>query len=164
MRKQYLPQAKLKILPVVAINGSKRVKPDEYKRTYAQLFADSTAITSQIDNVGLSIALNDATEQHVTISWTYTRPAKANDPLFTPDRPLQDAKDIPKEFFEELAKLGQLASPLDQLLAPESAKKDKLYTWLMRSITLSDDDISSLPQGVALIGDAAHAMPIVVST
>ena len=138
----------------------------EYQSLYKSILSTTAAITCTLGNVGLGVSINDATEDgFINISWTFSRPAKENqeDHLFKPSRALDEAKSIPEEFYEELNQLGTLAQPFKEVFEPEKARMDKLYSWLMRSIPVSKADVISLPSNIILMGDAAHAMPIVVS-
>jgi 2-polyprenyl-6-methoxyphenol hydroxylase-like FAD-dependent oxidoreductase len=63
--------------------------------------------------------------------------------------------------FDELGSLQNLAPPFSDLFDPSKVRDDRLLHWLMRTVVLEKRDIEGLAsQGIVLIGDAAHATPI----
>jgi flavin-dependent dehydrogenase len=54
-----------------------------------------------------------------------------------------------------------LEGPFLSAFAPQIVRGDKVLHWLMRTALLSRTDLSSLAsQGIVVIGDSAHATPI----
>ena len=95
------------------------------------------------------------------MSYTYSRPARKNDPLHKPDRQVSGATAIPGEFYIELQELKQLPKPFNAIFDPVKVVNDRVLHWLMRSTLGSAADMKRLTDhGVLLIGDAVHAMPI----
>ena len=165
-REQVLPHIKPDVLRYSVINGQRRVSRSLFDEVFASAFASTASITKTLGETGLVISINDTEPERISISYTYSRPAskaEGGDKLFTPDRPKEDAKVIPEAFFEELAELGELEQPFKEIFDAKEARDDKLLSWLMRSVRLSDNDLAKLPKRVGLLGDAAHAVPIVVS-
>ena len=162
-RKQVLPDVKPSVLRYVAINGQRRVPKDQFDSTFLPAMAESSAVSTSMGDATLAIAINDATEETVSLSYTYSRPAREKDALYKPDRSTDDAKIIPEEFYQELEAFAQAKLPFSEIASPAKAREDRLLSWLMRSVKLSDEDLVALPPRVGLLGDAAHAMPIVVS-
>jgi hypothetical protein len=166
-RQQLIPHIKPAVLPYVAINGQRRVSREIFDSAFLPAMAESSAISSSIGDATLTIAINDAEEDKISISYTYSRPARSgsssdSDPLYKPDRSLDDAKVIPEEFYEELQAFSSSSSPFSTIADPRKAREDKLLSWLMRSVKIPKEDVlSSLPARIGLLGDAVHAMPIV---
>lgn len=110
----------------------------------------------------LEISVNDISGSHVHLSATYSRPAKKNnDPLHKPDRPIPGAADIPEEFYEKLAALQDLKLPFKVIFDAEALRGDRVLHWLMRTLMPDPSEAQRLAKhDVVLIGDAAHATPI----
>lgn len=166
VRSKILPQVTPKIFPVVVYNGILPLPTSEYNSKYAPHMHGSNVVMGVSDNVVLGITINDITPNNVEMSWTYSRPAggeEGEDPLYKPSRPRREAGKIPEELFEEIAKLGPLAPPFGSIFTPEGVRKTAKYNWLMRSFLIPREIPSNLVGSVpaVLMGDAAHAMPIV---
>lgn len=162
-RRQFLPDVKPDILPVVAVNGQRRIERDTFDKLFLPLFMDNCVAMHRDSNRMLSVTINDSKPDLISMSWVYSRPAGKDDPVFKPDRPLDEAKIVPDELFEEFRQLSSLPQPFAEIFDADKAKNDKLLNWLMRSVKISDADLQKLPRSVCLIGDALHAAPIVVS-
>lgn len=107
----------------------------------------------------LSTGLNDVKKGTAYHFFTYSRAAKeGGDALYKPDRSTAEANAIPSEFYDEVE-----ASSFGSRINRETTKEDKMLSWLMRSTNVEEGDLQALPSGVALIGDAIHATPILVS-
>ena len=114
-------------------------------------------------NVLFRVYVNEYTATDVRLGYTYSRPARANDPLHQPDRPIAGAENIPDEFYAELSQFKQkeLGLGFADIFDSEKIRQDRVLHWLMRSTMVPVEDIQNLAdRGVWLIGDAAHAMPI----
>jgi tyrosinase len=162
-RQSLLSSAKLQILPYAVYNGKRRIVEADVIERLLQHFQDSTLIQELHGNVRLEIGINDITASHLDLSYTFSRPAKQEgaDPLHRPDRSLDASRTTPAELFDELKSLRNLEFPFNELFDPEKVRDDRLLHWLMRCIVLEKRDIDELgSQGIALIGDAAHATPI----
>lgn len=120
-----------------------------------------TIVHSRHNDIILEISINDYTSEHVDVSYTYSRPARENDPLHKPDRPIPGATGIPEQFYKELEDLKDLQQPFDIIFNSARVRRDRLLHWLMRSTLGGPVEFDHLAkQGVLLIGDAIHAMPI----
>lgn len=166
VRKEQLPSVKPEVLPYVAINGQRKVSYKTYQQLYRSLLGETASIYVTLDSgTCLGIAINDATADEVYISYTYSRPPKKagqEDPLYTPDRSKEDAKQIPEALFQELESLGELCQPFREVFDPAKVRQDRLLSWLMRSVRIPESSIDALHKRVGLLGDAAHAPPIIV--
>lgn len=161
VRKLLAPNIPLKVLPYVVFNGNRTMAPGEYRLTIAPQMQGYTIIQSRSDDVVLQISVNEFSAQAVDIGYTYSRPARQNDPLHRPDRTIPGATDIPEAFYVELGDLKGLGQAFAEIFNAGRVRKDKVLHWLMRNTLGSKQDIQDLAdRGALLIGDAVHAMPI----
>jgi len=161
VRKSLIPSIELKVLPFVIFNGKRRISNAEFEDLVAPAMGSRTILQSRHNDVVLEISINDFTPKQVDISYTYSRPAHEDDPLHKPDRPIPGATDIPEEFYIELEELQQLTRPFDIIFDVSKVRRDRVLHWLMRSTLGKPDEVENLAQqGVLLVGDAVHAMPI----
>lgn len=162
VRKLSAPGIGLRILPYVVFNGKRRMAIGKYQETISKYMQGCTVIESRHGNVLLVISINEPTTTFVDVSYTYSRPARQSDPLHKPDRAISRAADIPEEFYAEIAALKDLTEPFREIFDSREIRKDgRVLRWLMRTVIGSPADIDGLTnQGVLLIGDPVHAMPI----
>ncbi|KAL9007646.1 MAG: hypothetical protein Q9180_009604, partial [Flavoplaca navasiana] len=120
-----------------------------------------TVVHERHDDIVLEISINEYTPKHVDVSYTYSRPARENDPLHKPDRAIPGATDIPEEFYRELEDLKDLHQPFNTVFDAARVRRDRILHWLMRSTLGRAAEVDRLvKKGVLLVGDAVHAMPI----
>ncbi|KAL8830142.1 MAG: hypothetical protein Q9191_001603 [Dirinaria sp. TL-2023a] len=161
VRKSLLPSVELKVHPFVVFNGKRRVPIAEFNATIAPALRDRMITHFHRGEIILEMSINEFTPEQVDISFTYSRPARNNDPLHKPDRPIPGATSIPEDFNIELEELKQLDQPFDTIFKAQAVRKDRVLHWLMRSALVNRDEVKGLAdQGVLLVGDAVHAMPI----
>ena len=161
VRKSLVPGMELNVLPFVVFNGKRRMTNVEYQDLLAPAMQDRTILQSRHNNIVLELSINDTAPKQVEVSYTYSRPARQKDPLYKPDRPIPGASDIQEEFYIELQELKELRQPFNNIFDPSKVRKDRVLHWLMRSTLGSRAEIEELAeQGVLLVGDAVHAMPI----
>lgn len=155
----------LAVLPFVAINGKRRIDNATFLEAYAPNMEKTNLVSAKSSDSRLSISIDDHTADVVSLSWTYSRPARGTeDALYKPNRPLAGATDIPDEVFHELATLHRagLPQPFGDICDPSKLPNDRMLHWLMRSSLAPRERLPGLAKtGVALIGDAAHTQPIV---
>lgn len=161
-RQSLCPEMKLQVLPYVVFNGKRFIPITDYMKTMHVYMQNKSLIQAHKGNTLLEISVNDTSGSDVSISYTYSRPAKENnDPLYKPDRPIPSASLIPEDFYEELATLQDLEPPFKMIFNAEKVRRDRVLHWLMRSLTPDLSEAQRLAKhGVILIGDAAHATPI----
>jgi 2-polyprenyl-6-methoxyphenol hydroxylase-like FAD-dependent oxidoreductase len=164
-RQTLLPSMELQILPYAVYNGKRRIVEPETMEGILQHFKDSTSIQTRHGNIRLDISINDIKDSQLDLSYTFSRPAKqggAEDALHRPNRSKEAATETPTELFDELGALHpNLNAPFNDLFDPKQVRDDRLLHWLMRTLVLEKRDIANLAsQGIVLIGDAAHATPI----
>ncbi len=146
----------------MAINGRVSLAKSDFDAGIGKHMQDSQVIAGVADRTALSMSVSNQTDSEVLISWTFTWQPEAADDYVTDRHSIDDAHTIPQTFFDRLAKLGHLAEPFQSVLSPNNARQTAMYNWLMRSIQIPKHElIKSADNGIALIGDAAHAMPIV---
>lgn len=153
---------KLRVLPYVVFNGKRLISITEYMTTIHGYMQNHVLAQAHKGGILLEISVNDISGSHVDLSYTYSRPAKDNDdPLYKPDRPIPGATDIPEEFYEELAALQDLRLPFKVIFEAEAVRGDRVLHWLMRTLMPEPSEAQRLAKhNVILIGDAAHATPI----
>ena len=162
-RQILVPDMKLKVLPYVVFNGKRLLSMAEYRENTEPYMQDSVLLQTRKDNILLEISVNEQTASTIDMSYTYSRPARHGyDALHNPDRTAAGAKDIPEEFYQELKQLeGLLDVPFADIFEPDKVRNDRVLHWLMRSMIPDIGEAQRLAdQGVILIGDAVHALPI----
>lgn len=84
---RFIKDAKRWVKPIVAINGQRKLSRKEFQELVAPHMQDSAKIYHFHSKATLELAINDSTEDSVTISHTYLRPArvanKGEDPRAT---------------------------------------------------------------------------------
>lgn len=160
-RQCLLPDTALNVLPIVAYNGRRRAERAVFDNVYAPFMKRSTVLETRLKDTVLNISLNDWTVDFVDLSWTYSRPARPDDPLHRPDRSNAEATRIPDEFFAEISALSDLEPPFKDAFDVEKTRQDRILHWLMRAGLVKLSDLQAAAQkGVLFIGDAVHAEPI----
>ena len=123
---------------------------------------NSQVIIGAADRTAVRMSVSDHTNTEVTVSWTFTwQPAEADQ--YQSDRQsIDDANKIPLSFYTRLAQIGPLAEPFQSVLKFDVARQTAKYNWLMRSVRVPKADLlQTVEKRIVMIGDAAHAMPIV---
>lgn len=170
VRHVVLPEVKPNILPYAVYYGSRRMTARHYKHDIAPhirhptmfRFWKETQTLLRIIPCLSSSLLNDDEDVHV--KYTYSRPTHNDDPLSKPERKEGEAQYIPNEFYSEIEGLKDLGPLFGNIFHPQKVRQDKVLNWLMRSLLVPLEKLQELAdQGVLLIGDAAHAMPILGS-
>ena len=161
IRKSLAPEIELKVLPFVVFNGKRQFTRSEYQEMFESKLGARTVVHERHGDIVLEISINEYTPKHVDVSYTYSRPARDDDPLHRPDRAIPGATDIPEEFYSELEDLKDLKQPFNTVFEATKVRKDRVLHWLMRSTLGGPAEVDHLAkQGVLLVGDAVHAMPI----
>ncbi|KAL8963041.1 MAG: hypothetical protein Q9193_000647 [Seirophora villosa] len=161
IRKSLAPRTELHVLPFAAFNGKRQFTLADYQDLFASTLHNGTIAHCHYDDSLLEISINNSSHEHIEASYTYSRPVHDNDPLHRPDRSTSQATDIPEAFYKELEDLKDLKQPFNAVFDPAKVRKDRILHWLMRSTLVNQAESQWLAgQGVLLIGDAAHAMPI----
>ena len=170
VRHLLLPEVKPKVLPYVVYYGSRQMTVRRYKHDivphmrYPAMFQfrKETQTLLRILPCLSNSLLND--DGYVHVKYTYSRPAHEDDPLFMPNRKEWEAKYVPNEFYSEIEGLTDLGPVFGNIFHPQKVRQDKVLNWLMRSLLVPLERLQALAdQGILLIGDAAHAMPILSS-
>ena len=161
VRKSLAPDIQLKVLPFVVYNGQRKMSLDSFQNIMAPQMHGLSIIQCRQEDVVFQIAVNQYTATYVDLSYTYSRPARQNDPLHRPDRAVPGATDIPEEFYAELQELKDLGQAYKEMFDANKVRQDRVLHWLMRSTLGAEQEIRKLAdRGVLLVGDAIHAMPI----
>lgn len=162
IRQILAPSIKLKVLPYAVFHGKRHLLHTEYSEMMGLKAYEHVQFQTLKGNIRLEISMSNRTASGVDVSYTFSRPAKdVDDPLYRPDRCIAAAKDIPEAFYQEVEGLRDLDGPFAGIFDGEKVRGDRMLHWLMRSVMPVLDEAHKLvSQGVMLIGDAAHAMPI----
>ena len=163
VRKSLLPGSELNILSYVVFRGTRHIDGSAFKKVYEERFGGGNVLESQKGDILLQISINDVRKpgEGVDISYIYSRPASQDDQLHRPDRAQQQAANISELFFGEVSKLGELEQPFKDAFDVQKMRGDRILHWLMREILLPLEELKNLAEkGFLLIGDAAHATPI----
>ena len=163
LRHSFIPSSHLNVLPYVVFNGRRSITLEDYQRGLQPHMAGQTTLQALQGHVLFRMYINEQTASDVHLGYTYSRPAHANDPLHEPDRPTSRAENIPEAFYAELSqfKHEELGPVFADIFDSKKVRQDRLLHWLMRSTVVPLSDIQGLAdRRIWLIGDAAHAMPI----
>ena len=161
IRKSLAPEIELKVLPFVVFNGKRQFSRADYQELFESKLGSRTIVHERQDDVILEISINEYSPRHVNISYTYSRRSRENDSLHKPDRAIPGATDIPEEFYREVEGLKDLQQPFNVVFEAAKVRRDRVLHWLMRTSLGGPAEVDRLvKQGVLLVGDAVHAMPI----
>nr|POE67352.1 fad-dependent monooxygenase aptc [Quercus suber] len=171
LRRAVLPDVELEVLPFVAFNGKRRVPSSVWEERYRASFREGSTVLQRNVAGGetlLRISVDEVEDERISISYTYSRPAKrkqAEDALYKPNRPNAGAKDIPDEMFEELRAIeSELDGAFREVFSGDAVREDRLLHWLMRSLAVPQKRLVDLAgSGVLFVGDAVHHAPIIGS-
>lgn len=123
---------------------------------------DSQVIVGTADRSAVTISVSNHTESNVQISWTFTWQPTEPQQYKSDRQSIGDASKIPSSFYDRLQEIGPLAEPFQSILTLDKARETAKYNWLMRTVQVPVRDLlQTAKKGIVLIGDAAHAMPIV---
>ena len=162
VREGLLPGLAPAVLPAMAINGKMCMARSAFDIGIGKQMGNLQVIVGVADRTALTVSISECTARQVDISWTFTWQPGAADHYKTDRQSTSDAHEIPPAFFDRLARLGPLAEPFQSVFVPDNVQQTAKYNWLMRSVQVpSHELLKSADTGAAIIGDAAHAMPIV---
>lgn len=155
----------LKVLPFATYNGRRDLTPREFDDGFAAAMHGTNVLEQRVADAFLQISVSDRTSEKVTLSYTYSRPARNGvDPLYRPRRSKTAAKEIPEELFSELGRLqDELQGPFRIVFGGDAMRNDRLLNWLMRSAPQPlrlEQWAEAARGGIVLLGDAWHAEPI----
>ncbi|MCJ1307604.1 hypothetical protein MMC25_001251 [Agyrium rufum] len=192
-KKSLLPSIQPKILPFAAFNGKRRVKQSLFCDVFAPYMKDSTIIEIKHRDTVLHVSINELPTANksidkdnenenenenddVNINWIYSRPSHGpSDALYTPNRPLASATDIPEEFYQEISALQDpklnsnpnsnqeldLSPPFKEIFSAPKIRSERVLSWLMRSVLVDLPDLrEAARKGVLFMGDSVHGEPI----
>ena len=169
LRRDLLPHIEPDIQPFAVYSGKRYVKTDVFSSVFAPAFGNSNVVTHEPRNPKdprLEISVNDyGKHDKVSISYIFSRAAReGDDSLHRPERSNLSATEIPKELYDELenvVKGNNLDQAFKECFDVETVRSDRVLHWLMRIIQIPKEELLRLSQhGVVMIGDSAHALPI----
>lgn len=162
VRKDLLPAVTPTVMPAMAINGRVSLARSHFLTEVAKYMSGSQTMLGAADRTAVHLAVSDHTDSNVLLSWTFTWQPEAGGYDVSSRKSVDDASKIPEDFFNRLSELGPLAEPFRSILSPDAARRTAKYNWLIRSVRIPCSELQdSVDSGIVLIGDAAHAMPIV---
>ena len=155
------------VLPYVVFNGRRMMAKEQYDSTIGPYMQNGTLSEYKHGSTLLNIVVDRHGPRGVMINYTYSRPAKVEDDdrLYTPDRPPETAgvkaQNVWNDLESELARMNGLPPIFTEIFDINKMKNDRILNWLMRSVRPCIPELQTAAEhGVVLIGDAAHAMPI----
>lgn len=163
IRKSLLPNTELNVLPYVVFRGTRRIDSSTFKEIYGKSLTDANLVETKKGNVLLQISINDYVpdSETVDLSYIYSRPAKAADTLHRPSRTTGQSSDISEAFFNEVAQLSGLEQPFQDAFDEQKVREGRTLHWLIRDVLVPAGTLTDFGErGVVLIGDSAHALPI----
>lgn len=163
VRSQLLPQVHFKIHEYAVYYGQQHLKPDDDRY---KMLGDSTELTCRIGSTLLGVKVNERTRETLRVGWTYSQPALRGDALLQPERTKDAAAKTPLELIDVMAETrSRCAEPFARLLDTErQEKEDRIVHWLQRTVKIPLHDLlESAQHRVALVGDAAHAAPLLTA-
>ena len=150
------------VVPAMAINGRVSLARSHFLAEVGKYLNGSQTMLGAADRTAVHLAVSNHTDSNVLLSWTFTWQPEAGDHDISSRKSINDACKIPENFFDRLCELGPLAEPFRSILTPDAARRSAKYNWLIRSVQIPCSELQdSVDSGIVLIGDAAHAMPIV---
>lgn len=161
VRQLLSPATEPTVLPYAVYNGKCKVHGDAFAKQYAPYMQGASMIEREQNGTFMQIAINQSTGGYFSLSYIYSRPSRRHDPLFNPNRLKTEANQIPSALFEEIADLGDIEKPFPSVFNADRMRGDRLLNWLMRTHIIPKDDLmSAAANGIVLLGDSAHAQPI----
>ena len=154
VRRLLMPNVAFRVLPYVVFYGKRVIDMTEYQNSIEAHMQGNTFIQSQHDDTYLQISIVEYGVENVHLNYTYSRPARAEDPLHRPDRSTGEANQVPEAFYQEIDRLHDLGHAFAHVFNSQKLRKDRVLHWLMRSSLGSLSEIEDLAErGVVLIGD-----------
>ncbi|KAK2628242.1 hypothetical protein QTJ16_002888 [Diplocarpon rosae] len=163
IRRSLLPDLELHVLPYVVFRGTRRIEEGKFKDLYQERFGRGNIVETKQADVLLQISINNYTPDDggVDISLIYSRPARPNDALHRPGRITGESSKISEAFFDEVSNLGELEQPFKDAFDEKKVRSGRTLHWLMRDLLVPLEELRGLAErGVVVVGDAAHALPI----
>lgn len=161
VRKSISPETSYKVLPYAVYNGKRRIPRGQFNSKLQKYFQDGNTLQQRIIRTVLQISVDDYSDEEVSVSYTYSRPAKASqDPLYNPNRSNSESRDVPEALYEEIDAQG-LEEPYQTIFNTAAMRKGRMLNWLMRTLQGNRDILDpATKRQIILMGDAIHAGPI----
>lgn len=159
-----LDAGKPEVLRYITFNSKQRIDKQDYEESFAPAMQGKTTIEMRSGEALLQISLiGHEEEQGSRIGVTYSRPIHNRDKMYgLIKRSTKGASTVPSELFDELKLLKDLPEPFSSAFQVDHFRKGRILHWLMRTTNVDTADMHKLAShGILLIGDAAHAQPII---
>ncbi|KXT18013.1 hypothetical protein AC579_9603 [Pseudocercospora musae] len=164
VRRRFAAEVDFKTLPFAVYNGRRMVRHEDWEAKRINALLEGKVVEQKVGKAIFQVSLNDCSREELSVSYTYSRPArtKEEDALFRPERPKHAAREMPEELFSEIGEVrGKLEEAFRTVFDPNLMRTDRLLNWLMRTARVDRQKLrEAADQGVALLGDSAHAQPI----
>ncbi|KAF4200327.1 hypothetical protein CNMCM8927_003505 [Aspergillus lentulus] len=161
VRTQILPHVSPETVPVVVYHGEFQLSRSDFDRLVRPYSGSSNILAGVGDGFNTPLTICNMTKTQVHLDWSYSRPVRQEeDPLYRPNLPPEEARQIPPALLQELA-LRNLAEPWKLFLNAESIQSHRVFHWTSRCVFVTQEDVQrAAERGVVFIGDSWHAMPI----
>ncbi|KAI4626616.1 hypothetical protein J4E83_003768 [Alternaria metachromatica] len=167
IRKLLLPEkSRVDVLPYAVYYGKRCIMRKDFNSIFGGRAEGNQGRNVWQTNKGdvvLTVNVDKKEDKKVGVSWIYSRKARGEtDPLFNPARSTNAADKIPLEFFKEVRAQKIFGYPYAAMVDVQSMRSDRILHWLMRTTSTPLPELHDLlaKSGVCLLGDAAHAEPI----
>ncbi|KAI4948959.1 hypothetical protein J4E91_005421 [Alternaria rosae] len=167
LRRLLLPEnSRVDVLPYAVYYGKRHMKRKDFNSIFGGRAGGNDGRnvwqTTKGDAV-LTVNVDKKEDDKVWVSWIYSRKARGEaDPLFNPARSTEAAKTIPLEFFQEVGEKNIFGYSFSAMLDVQNMRADRILHWLMRITSTPLPELHDVlaKSGMCLLGDAAHAEPI----
>ena len=165
MRHSIVPdRIRYRTLPFIVYTGQRFLSMSTFRQRYAQFMKESSVIACYHGDIRLEISADEVhpSEKVTRLRWTYSRPMNADGEFLMADL-VDDAtgRKGKSAFQKELDALKGLKEPFARVFVSDRGGKDRIVNWIVRDTLASDEELQKSPDGrMALIGDAAHVMPV----
>ena len=165
MQFSVLPERKrYRVLPFIVYTGRRFLSTHLFRQTYAQYMKRSPVIACYHGDIRLEISAHEVhpSEGLIMLRWTYSRHMNADSHVTIADILYnKHNRQCEMALRKELDALEGLKEPFSHIFGSDRASKDQIVSWIMRDTLASDVDLQKSPdRRMALIGDAAHVIPM----
>jgi monooxygenase len=158
VRKALIPDITLTLDSTNVYIGERTMTRKDFDDTIGKYFEATNVYAGIGDDTIVALTISNKGPESVSLAWIYMGRAGPNSkpPMASPGHVSVLAKIV-----EDIKNLENLAPPFSDILDTGLVEKDNKYRWSIRSLRIPAAKFNDLAASrAALIGDAAHAMPI----